>query len=134
MNKDEKLELAQMIGEAVAENHTAQIQVIERGGKIAMPSTWNGWIILASALVAVIGFVSTAVFEYREHRKEFGLFRDLAFAHIKDEGIHQPPAVKKLATIETMQPIRDDIKDLKGDVADLKEAVQMLTEKLNEQP
>ena len=70
---------------------------------------------MGGAVVAVIGFISTIVFEYREHRNEFEKFKIEAMTHVSDGDIHQSPAVKKLSTIETMQPIRDDIKDLKDD-------------------
>lgn len=47
-------------------------------------------------------------------------------SHLIKEGIHQTPDQKELATIKNLQPIRDDIGELKRQIEGVKEVVDRL--------
>jgi len=106
-----------------------------------LPRTLAGWMSLTGLSVTFIGGISYLFVTINEIQKHSTQDMSVVVAHkfekletqceafdthAKDTVIHQTPAVKQLATLEMIQPIRDDIKDLKS-------AVDALSDKIDRQ-
>ena len=163
MSPEEREDLAKMIHKEFADNPVNnQTQIIEaRRPSFAMPTTAGGWVTLFVATGTVIGVISWFIVFFNEIKVHAakGIFpkaeKDIATLRIADleferrisileehahvEGIHQTPAEKKLANIEVMQPIRDDISELSNrvesmeiDLTEIKETLRAMNKRSHE--
>jgi len=108
--EDYKL-MAEAIHQEFAKSPTNQI-VIDGTGKLKLPQTWGGWLGLVTLCSAIIGFAATSVVSFHDQAEQVEANKAAILAHATRQGIHQTTAEKRLSTISTIQPIRDDIASL----------------------
>jgi len=132
MTEDDYKLLAEAIHKEFANKPVPQSVTFETNSKLRLPQSWGGWLSLITLTSAVISFFVTTVIRINSVDMRIAENKAEISKHIHAVGVHQTPAEKALATVKTIQPIRDDLAQIRNTLELMSSRIKNLEKKIDE--